>query len=455
MRKAIGSALLFLSACGQGAPTTPSVPALPAPIARDAVRLSLHEVVAGLARPVGIEDAGDGSGRLYVIEQDGRIRELRDGRLQATPYLDLSQVGECDLGGGLGRRRLGFTSSAAGNERGLLGLAFHPRFADNGLVFVDFTDGQGDTVVARFRRSADGGRLDPGSCLVILRVDQDFANHNGGGIAFGPDGHLYVGMGDGGSGNDPCNRASTSAPAQLRNDGPCAPDEDFLASGGNAGSRALLGKLLRLDVDHATPAGARGLCAARGDGSAEYAAPRDNAANGGAREVCAETWTLGWRNPWRFAFDAGNGDLYVGDVGQNTVEEITRIPSGTPAGGHYGWRGCEGDRDNEGGHCQGTLPPLLVYRHERGRCSVTGGVLYRGPEVGLQGRYLFGDYCSGEIFVADPATGRFAPAAIDPPVDLAFGITSFGTDAQGRAYVVFHGLRAERGGAVYEIRSGR
>jgi glucose/arabinose dehydrogenase len=413
-------------------------------------RLQLRLLVDGLARPVGLENAGDGSGRLFVIEQDGQILAITaDGKRQDEPYLRMAQVKDCDLGGTLGRRALGFDDSNAGNERGLLGLAFHPDFRHNGRAFIDFTDGLGDTVVAEFRARADGKALDPGSCHAILRVDQPFPNHNGGNLEFDLGGRLVIGLGDGGSANDPCNHASTAAASALRNDGRCAVDPAFVASGGNADSRALLGKFVRIDIDRTTPPGSHGLCAARSDGSADYAAPADNAPG-----ACPETWTLGWRNPWRYSFDRATGDLYVGDVGQNQVEEVSRVPAGTPAGGHFGWRGCEGDRDNAGGHCAGTQAPLLTYRHEGGRCSITGGVVYRGADSVLSGKYMFGDYCSGEIFLADPASGRFTVTVIEPAATLAFGVTSFGEDEQGTLYVVHHGLKTGNGG-VYQISAAR
>lgn len=459
MRSSLFLALIALAACSQTSSESLVSSSIPPRAAsrREAdptVVLHLQALATGLNRPLDLDDANDGSGRLFVTEQDGRIRVLKEGHVQDEAFLDMARVADCDLGGALGRRALGFTPSSAGNERGLLGLAFHPKFADNGLFFVDYTDGQGDTVLARFQVRTDG-RADPTSCAALLRVDQPFPNHNGGDIKFGPDGRLYVALGDGGSANDPCDHASTLTASALDNRGRCAADAAFLANGGNADSRALLGKLLRLDVDHPTPTGAHGLCAARADGSAGYSVPNDNAFAGDAARACGETWTAGWRNPWRFAFDRSSGDLYVGDVGQNEVEEIDRIAAGTAAGGHYGWRGCEGDRDANGGHCTGHIAPLLTYRHDHGRCSVTGGALYRGSDVALQGRYLFGDYCTGEIFIADPATGRFAPAQMEPALAMAFGISSFGEDAQGRVFVIQHGLQSPEGGTVYELRATR
>src|SRR5207342_1141081 len=181
----------------------------------------------------------------FVVEQDGRIRVVVDGVVQSEAFLDIANVTACDLGGSLGRRALGFTPSSAGEERGLLGLAFHPTFRDNGLLFVDYTDGEGDTVVARLHIRADGKSVDPSSCTVVLRVDQPFPNHNGGDVEFGPDGLLYIGLGDGGSANDPCDHASTLSAAALDNTGQCAVHAAFAGSGGNPDSRTLLGKILR------------------------------------------------------------------------------------------------------------------------------------------------------------------------------------------------------------------
>jgi glucose/arabinose dehydrogenase len=447
-------ALLILSACTPSSGDGAHKPAATAgTAAAGTLALTLRPVVSGLARPLDVENASDGSGRLFVVEQDGRIRVLIDGKLQGEPFFDIAQVPDCDLGGALGRRALGFTPSSSYEERGLLGLAFHPAFRSSGQLFVNFTDGEGDTVVARFHTRGDGRAVDATSCVVVLRVDQTFPNHNGGDIEFGPDGLLYIGLGDGGSANDPCNHAGTLTAAALDNDGQCAAHAAFVARGGNPDSRTLLGKILRVDVDHTTAPGKHGLCAARADGSAAYAVPSDNAAKKTGANTCGEIWTYGWRNPWRFSFDRRSGDLYVGDVGQNVVEEITRINEGAPGGGNYGWRTCEGNRDTNGGHCDGSLLPWLIYRHQQGRCSVTGGLVYRGPDAGLQGRYLFGDFCTGEIFVADTQAGHadFRSSELSPPSPL--NIASFGEDEAGRAYVVDLGVSSKQGGAVYEIGS--
>jgi glucose/arabinose dehydrogenase len=443
--------LAMLPACAPASNDSQGGHAAGAPTANHV--LTLRMVIAGLSRPLDVENAGDGSGRMFIVEQDGRIRVLTDGKLQAEPFLDIGKIPDCDLGGSLGRRALGFTPSSTGEERGLLGLAFHPAFRGNGQLYVNYTDGEGDTVIARLRTRADGRAVDPATCAVVLRVDQTFPNHNGGDIEFGPDGLLYIGLGDGGSANDPCNHASTLSAAELDNAGQCAVHAAFASSGGNPDSRTLLGKILRVDVDNVTAPGKHGLCGARADGSAAYAVPTDNAAAKTGANTCGEIWTTGWRNPWRFSFDRQSGDLYVGDVGQDEVEEITRIGKGTPAGGNYGWRGCEGDRDANGGHCAGSLPPWLTYRHEQGRCSVTGGLVYRGPDTGLRGRYLFGDFCSGEIFIAATQSDHWDIWPVEPAQSQALGIDSFGEDETGRAYVVDLGENSKQGGAVYELRS--
>jgi glucose/arabinose dehydrogenase len=233
-------------------------------------------VVGGLAKPIGLANAGDGSNRLFVIEQAGVIRILQNGLLTPEPFLDIrAQVG------------------SQANEQGLLGLAFHPKYAKNGYFYVNYTDLQGDTVIARFSVSAsDPQRADPTSEKRLLAVDQPYPNHNGGQVIFGPDGYLYLGLGDGGSGGDPA---------------------------GNGQSRAtLLGKILRIDVDKGDP----------------YAIPPDNPfAQGGGR---AEIWAYGLRNPWRFSFDRLTGDLYIADVGQNQWEEIDWLPAGQ-SGANLGW----------------------------------------------------------------------------------------------------------------------
>ncbi len=348
--------------------------------------LKLEQFTKGLDAPIGVTSAGDGSGRLYVNEQPGRVRIVgADGSLQAQPFVDLSD------------------RISSGGERGLLGLAFHPKYADNRRFFVDYTDRDGNTVVSELHASADGASADASSEKVLLQVKQPFANHNGGQLAFGPDGDLYIGLGDGGSGGDP--------------------------HGNGQNTSVLLGKLLRIDVD-ATPA----------DGKA-YAIPADNpfVSGGGAPEV----WAYGLRNPWRFSFDVETGDLYIGDVGQGQWEEIDRQPAGSPGGANYGWNVMEGRHCYQGAACDQRpyLPPIAEYSHDGGNCSVTGGVVYRGSaQPDLQGIYVMADYCSGRVFTLNVNEGTITPKQV-AQVDAA--ITSFGTSDDGEIYAT-----DQRGGTL-------
>jgi len=334
-------------------------------------------VRSGLTAPLFLTHAGDGSGRLFVLERPGRVRVRVGGTLLPRPFLDL-------------------TDRVLANEpeRGLLGLAFHPRFATNGRFFVNYTRRpDGATVVAEFRVSAN-----PNLALraerVVLTVPQPFANHNGGMIAFGPGGRLFIGLGDGGSGGDPGNRAQNR--------------------------QQLLGKILRIDVDGARP----------------YAIPPDNPfAGGGGRP---EIYALGFRNPWRFSFDRATGRLFAGDVGQSAIEEVDLVNRG----GNYGWRIMEGNRcfrPATGCNRRGLTLPIATYAHAAGRCSVTGGYVYRGRAVpALVGTYLYADFCTGEIFGL--RNGRSTRL-----LDSALLISSFGEDQAGEVHVV--GL----GGTVHRI----
>lgn len=342
--------------------------------------LTLRRVVSGLRQPVDLQSAPGERTRLFVVEQAGRIRVIRNGALVERPFLDITD------------------RVLAGGERGLLGLAFHPRYAQNGRFFVNYTDGRGDTRLAEFRVSASDPELaEPGSERLVLQVLQPFANHNGGALAFGPDGFLYAGLGDGGSGGDP-----------QRN-------------GQNLGTR--LGKLLRLDVDSATP----------------YAVPSSNPFVGrpGAQP---EIWAYGLRNPWRFAFDRSNGDLYIGDVGQGNVEEIDFAPAGQ-GGQNYGWNVMEGSRcfaPANGCDQRGLTLPVYEYGHGEG-CSVTGGVVYRGCRLpGYAGTYFFGDYCTAFVRSFRVQNGR----AVDlrtwtPGIGTGLGaVSAFGLDADGEIHVL-------------------
>ncbi len=379
-------------ATGASARPGPSASA-EASFAASGIRLSVSKVVEGLTAPVFITGAGTGDGRLYVVEQGGRIRVVEpDGSFRPEPFLDLSD------------------RISSGGERGLLGLAFHPRYASNGRFHVDYTDRDGNTVVSELQRSAsDPLRADPASERVLLRIEQPYANHNGGMVAFGPDGYLYVGMGDGGSGGDPENRAQDPT--------------------------KLLGKVLRIDVDRT------------GDGT-PYAIPTDNpfADSGGGRP---EIWALGVRNPWRFSFDRKSGDLWIGDVGQGAWEEVHRATKATGGGrgANYGWRLMEGLAcydPSEGCPTAGLTLPVAVYGHDAG-CAVTGGYVYRGAgSPALTGGYLFGDYCSGRIWALDAAgADRQDPALL---LESGLSISSFGEDDDGELYVTDLGE-----GALYRL----
>jgi glucose/arabinose dehydrogenase len=346
--------------------------------------LRLEPVVEDLEQPVLVTHAGDGSGRLFVVEQTGRILIVDRGDLLEDPFLDIRD--------GVG----------AGGERGLLGLAFHPAYADNRRYFVHYTRAEdGASVVAEFRVSRDPNRSRPAG-RALLTVEQPFANHNGGMIAFGPDGFLYIALGDGGSSGDPGNRAQ---------------DPDVL-----------LGKILRIDVDGRRP----------------YAIPEDNpfAAGGGRPEIYA----LGLRNPWRYSFDPATGDLYIGDVGQGEWEEIDFLAAGSPPGANFGWDYFEGSHAYEGSPPDESalIFPILEYSHDGGGCSVTGGHVYRGAELPeFYGVYLFADYCAGSVW------GLLAGPDGTWTADLLFGldgqVTSFGLDAAGELYLT------ARDGTVYKL----
>ena len=323
------------------------------------IGLRLDLEAADLQDPVLVTNAGDGSEDLFVVEQTGAILRMRSGRAPEM-WLD---IGERIIAGG---------------EQGLLGLAFHPAYERNGRFYVNYTDLEGDTVIAEYHSAND--RADPSTERILFTVDQPFANHNGGNIVFGPDGLLYIGMGDGGAAADPDQRAQD--PKQL------------------------LGKMLTYDVD------------AEGE-------PR--------------IWASGLRNPWRFSFDRETGDLWIGDVGQGDLEEIDRLPAGSPPGTNFGWDTMEGDRCFEplrGCDSRGLHFPVAVYNHDEG-CSVTGGFVYRGTDFSdLQGVYLFADYCSGTIWGLDAA----GPDEQDPVVLLRSeaNISSFGEDEMGELYLSDH-----------------
>jgi len=320
---------------------------------------------------VDLQPVSDGPGRLFIVEKVGRIRVLQDGQLLDTPFLDISdQVGD------------------RGNEQGFLGLAFHPNYAENGLFFVNYTDNNGNTVIARYHGTADPNIADPNSEVALLNVNQPFQNHNGGVLAFGPDGYLYAGLGDGGSAGDPQ---------------------------GNAQSLdTFLGKILRLDVDSGNP----------------YVVPPENPFGN-------EIWAYGLRNPWRFSFDRETDDMYIGDVGQNNWEEIDFVSAGAPGGINFGWNYFEGNHAYEGTPPQDAqlVPPVAEYSHSQG-CSVTGGYVYRGSMPEWNGIYLYGDYCSGIVWGLIRSNGGWFNQVLFEAVG---NITSFGQDESGEVYIILDG----------------
>lgn len=398
--------------------------------------------LSGFSSPIGLTHAGDGSGRQFVNQQAGALRVVRNGALLATPYLSIpagASTFQCTYPGNASASGVGFTS---GGERGLLGVAFHPQYVSNGRVFLSITDGAGDTLLLRMTASNPAADVlsaqDLATCTVILRADQDFSNHNGGHIAFGPDGYLYLGLGDGGDGGDPCNRGQTLAPADLSSAGSCAADSNYTSNGGDPDSRALLGKMLRIDVDATTPSGTGQLCGRpRITHPAEYAIPAGNPGAGGVlAAACDEVWAYGLRNPWRYSFDRETGDMWIGDVGQGTREEINFEPAGA-GGRNYGWRCREGIVQ----HASCSAPvvpftePALDYARSSPQCSVTGGYRYRGPVLEAQGRYYYGDYCSAFVWVATQTQNGFAHPASSLQ-DLGSGLTSFGEDEAGELYAM-------------------
>jgi glucose/arabinose dehydrogenase len=372
--------------------------ATPTPTAGATFNRRLALAVEPLARidggPLAVTNAADGSHRLFVATQSGQVRIVRDGALVARPFLDIAD------------------RITSGGERGLLGLAFHPGYPSDGRLFVDYTDRQGNTVVSSFRpSSSDPDLADPGSERIVLRQTQPFANHNGGGIAFGPDGRLYITLGDGGSSGDPQNNGQ-------RLD-------------------TLLGKILRVDVDNVP-------------GGGPYAVPADNPFVGreGARP---EIWLTGLRNPFRFSFDQATRDLWIGDVGQGAFEEIDVARAGAGGGSNYGWARMEGSHCYPAGSdCDPgayTLP-VAEYSHDEG-CAVTGGVVYRGRTIpALVGGYLFSDYCSGTLWVLDASATAARPQEPAKAGTTGGQIAGFGEDEAGEVYL------ADLRGAVLRLVAG-
>lgn len=334
--------------------------------AAGAQEIRLAPIATGVDAPTDIQHAGDGSGRLFLVQQNGLIRIFQNGVIDPTPFLDIR------------------TKTRANGERGLLGLAFPPSFPQSGRFYVNYTNLAGTTIIAMYTTGSS-------SETILLEIPQPFSNHNGGQLRFGPDGYLYIGMGDGGSAGDPQNNG------QNRN--------------------ALLGKMLRVDVE--TEPG-------------RIRIPPDNpfVNSSGTRP---EVWALGLRNPWRFSFDRATGDMWIADVGQNQYEEINFQPASSRGGENYGWN------QMEGAHCfrpncstQGMTLPVAEYGRNDG-CSVTGGFVYRGNAApGLRGSYLYADYCTGRMWALERAGAQWVNRLL---LTAESGITTFGEDQSGEVYV--------------------
>jgi glucose/arabinose dehydrogenase len=361
-----------------GSATSASIPPAAGPFDASTVAIELEPVADGLESPLGVTNAGDGSGRIFVVEQGGRIRIVRDGRLASEPFLDIGD------------------RISSGGERGLLGLAFHPDYPKDPRLFVDYTDANGDTQVASYTVDpSDPDRADPDSEVRLLSIEQPYPNHNGGAVLFGPDGFLYVSTGDGGSGGDP--------------------------HGNGQSLGTLLGKILRIDVGSG------------GGGASAYSVPNDNPFVG-RDDARPEIWLYGLRNPWRMSFDRANGDLWIGDVGQGEWEEIDVVRAGT-SGQNFGWNRMEGShcfRPASGCDTTDLVAPIAEYGHDVG-CTVIGGNVYRGSDQPrLVGGYVFADYCSGRIWaIAAASDGSTEPVLV---AETGATLSSFGEDEEGELF---------------------
>ncbi len=351
--------------------------------------LTLEPIATGLTRPVDIAHAGDGSGRLFLVQQGGRVL-IHDGSgVLPTPFLDIGSLISCC------------------GERGLLGLAFHPSYASNGFLFVFYTNTFGAAVVARYQVSSNPNLADAGSANILLTVPQPETNHNGGQLRFGPDGYLYIALGDGGGGGDPWNNGQNT--------------------------NTLLGTILRIDVDGGTP----------------YAIPSGNPFVG-VSGTLPEIWAYGLRNPWRFSFDRQTGDMFIADVGQGAREEVSFQPAGSPGGENYGWNVLEGSRcyppQTTSCDSSSTVLPIIEYGHGNGDCSITGGFRYRGAQLPpLSGRYLYADFCTGRIWTSTEAGATWTSYE---GLDTTARFSTFGEDEAGELYIAD---LTSSVGAVYRI----
>jgi len=338
--------------------------------------LALEPFISGVRLPVFLTHAGDGSGRIFVVQKTGQIRIIKSGALVEAPFLDVSSK-----------------LTSVGFEQGLLGLAFHPRYKDNGFFFFYYSAPDRSITIARYRVSANPDLADPASGKVLLSVPKPYVNHNGGMLVFGPDGYLYTAFGDGGSGGDP------------------------LGSGQN--TKSLLGKMLRLDVDSGDP----------------YGIPKDNPFADGVKGL-PEIWNYGLRNAWRFSFDRATGNLFIGDVGQDRYEEIDFVKAGSKGGLNFGWNTMEGLHCfNPRADCDqtGLTLPIAEYSHSQG-ISVTGGYVYRGMAFpNMQGYYFYGDYGTGRIWSLHPAQGDSWENVERLQAQVSIG--SFGEDEAGELYL--------------------
>lgn len=366
--------LIFVVACKQ-APSEEDPDGLP-DIVANSYRVEDAFPNITFNRPLDLQHAGDNSGRLFIVEQPGRIYVLQNEKAKEKElFLNIENL-----------------VNDRGNEQGLLGLAFHPDYEQNGYFFINYTDNNG-TVISRFKVSSNNNKAEPASQLILLKFNQPYANHNGGGMAFGPDGYLYIATGDGGSGGDP------------------------LGHGQNR--RTLHGNILRIDVD-------------KQDNGFNYAIPEDNPFVNNTEGFREEIYAYGLRNPWRFSFDSLNGNLFAADVGQNAVEEINLIEKGK----NYGWNIMEGTKEfsPDSNIDPNTLePPIYEYLHPLGR-SITGGYVYRGQEYKeLEGLYIYGDFVSGIIWALDYEEGK-------DPVNISLAetnlrISSFGLSETKELYL--------------------
>jgi glucose/arabinose dehydrogenase len=346
------------------------------------------ELVARFDAPTHVA-APPGDPRLFVVEQGGRVKVVKDGRVLPAPFLDISAL------------------TRYGGEQGLLSMAFAPDFASSGRFYVDHNGKDGAVRVAEYTVGPDPDRADPSTRRELLRIPKPNSNHNGGQLAFDKDGMLVVSIGDGGGSNDPSDNAQDVG--------------------------TLLGKLLRIDPRRRSP-------------GREYAIPPDNPYTNGRGER-PEVWAYGLRNPWRFSFDAETGDLYVGDVGQYAIEELNAVPPAWQNGANYGWRVFEGRRRNFPGQTPNRVgrlvEPVHQFNHDGGRCVITSGVVYRGSVTALRGKFLFGEYCTGALWSIPAGTRpdpRVTALALKAPQ-----VSSFGVDGLGEVYV------ASSGGSVWRI----